>query len=70
MIATGLIKEGGKGVLGETGVHNDFIMACILQNIFNVTHAINGTDPAATTFLEFCIELSDEIFIHSLKYAM
>ena len=59
-------KRGGYKVLGESGAHNDFIMACILQNTFNAFHAVNKRDPRETTFLKFCIELSDAIFMHSL----
>lgn len=63
-------KRGGKGVSGESGEHNDFIMACILQNTFNAFHDINRRDHHHSTFMDMCDELADDIFRHSFEYAV
>ena len=30
--------RGGKGKSGEVGEHHDFVMACVLQNTFNISN--------------------------------
>ena len=52
-------KRGGHGVSGENGEHNDFIMACILQNTFNSYHHVNDFNPKDTNFMAMCDELAD-----------
>jgi hypothetical protein len=61
-------KRGGKGVLGESGTHHDFLMACILQNTFNAWHQVTGDNPVTTNFKTFCYDLSDQLFVHSQSY--
>lgn len=61
-------KRGGKGRSGEDGEHNDFIMACILQNTFNAYHHINNVHVGSITFKEMCDSLSDDIFSYSMNY--
>jgi hypothetical protein len=63
-------KRGGNGVSGEDGEHNDFIIACVLQNTFNSYHHINDLNPKDTTFQAMCDELSDDIFQHSFNYPL
>ena len=61
-------KRGGFGRSGEDGEHNDFIMACVLQNTFNAYHHINNANVGSITFKQMCDNLSDDIFIHSMSY--
>jgi hypothetical protein len=60
-------KRSGGGRTGEIGRHHDFLMTCILQNTRNAYHAIMGTDQHRPEFKRFCIDLSNQIFDHSLE---
>ena len=60
-------KRGGKGTLGEAGHHHDFIMATVVQNIFNAYHSINTIEHRFTDFKYMCDQLSTDIFNYSLS---
>jgi hypothetical protein len=60
-------KRGGKGTKGEYGNHNDFFLACILQNTFNSWCAVTNTDYKSITFQAFCDDLAEQIVLFSSK---
>lgn len=63
-------KRGSRGLLGESGVHHDFLLGCILQNTFNAWHDVTGRDPNQTSFKDFCVTLSEQLFLYSQTYVV
>ena len=58
-------QKGDRSTKGTDGSQHDFIMSCILQNVFNICKTIGGDELGAKTFCQRCVELSDSLY----KYA-
>ncbi len=55
-------KRGGYSTLGDRGKEDDFIFTCTLLNTWFATETINGNLDNKGNFLQFCNNLSQEIF--------
>jgi len=55
-------KKGGKDTPGDLGVHHDFILSCILQNVFNYYTDLRRIPVETQDFCDLCLNLADELF--------
>ena len=54
-------KSGGYQCKGEHGNYHNFALSAILQNAFNLYHAINDEKHTEVSFCDFCCRLADDI---------
>jgi len=59
-------KTGGRNTPGERGLIHKYIMAVIIQNVLNTYKCINEISDEQSDFMTLCLELSDELYAHSL----
>ena len=59
-------SRGGNNTQGDQGVHHDFLMAVILQNVFNAWFSVHDIDPASRTFESMCTELANSLYSRSV----
>lgn len=53
-------------VVGQTGHVHKFLMACLVQNVFNAYKSINNDESKSNKAM--CIELSDALYIYSQEF--
>ena len=54
-------KRGGLHKKWEPENYHNFALSAVLQNIFNLYHAINDEDHTKISFCQFCCSLADDI---------
>ena len=54
--------RGGNATKGDQGVHHDFLMAVILQNVFDAWFSAHDIDSSTRTFESMCTELANSLY--------
>jgi hypothetical protein len=57
-------KKGGRNCPGDRGCQHDFMLSCILQNVFNYYRELSRRSTENISFMDLCLTLADEIHTH------
>jgi hypothetical protein len=57
-------KKGGRNCPGDRGCQHDFMLSCILQNVFNSYRELSRRSTENISFMDLCLILADEIHTH------
>lgn len=55
-------KKGGRDMLGDRGMQDNFAFSSIIQNTIKVINSLNSDSYEAVDFKSFCLDLSDELY--------
>ncbi len=61
-------RAGGGTRFGERGQCHKFIMAVVIESIFNLFGSANGKDAENIPFSEKCMMLSSTLYLHAIKH--
>jgi hypothetical protein len=61
-------KRGGRNNTGMEGAHHDFVMTCVMQNMYHVFMYLTNQTMNQLNLRDFLIELTDSVFLSIPNY--